>query len=437
MPCLYNKPIFMISLRRPPLLLYSYIATELLAPVFACFLILYGVFFLFRLIPLLEVVLNLGIGPADFIRLFAYIFPHMLLYIIPMASMAGVIIAFSRLSSDREILAMKACGISLRMFLPPVLMVSLAIALLAGFFSVHLIPAGDIAMRQLFFQLAKEKIDKGLKEKQFTDTLGELVVYVDEIDKSNKNGQWQGVYVSDIRNRQQPVIIVAKSGYMVAEPDQMEVKITLNQGTLHSTDGFDNQIISFKKYQLQIPLTLPTKIGKEDISLRDKGSMSQAELLKASRSYDFSPGMRAIFHGEYHHRIALPAGCFILSIIGLTLGLRAGPGRKGVGIPLGLAFFILYYILMTTARIMVEDLKIPVLIGIWLPNIFFLVIAVYLFLRAEAERPMLPQAVDDKLADIFHIISRYISHIFYSITGRKQPLLPKPEDDKTTGSSPP
>ncbi len=424
----------MPSLRRPPFLLYSYIATELLAPFFACFLILYGVFFLIRLVPLLEIVLNLGIGPADFIRLFAYIFPHMLLYIIPMASMAGVIIAFSRLSSDREILVMKSCGISLRMLLPPVIIVSLAISLLTGFFSVRLMPAGDIAMRQLLFQLAKEKIDKGLQEKQFTDSLGDLVVYVDRIDDNNNN-QWHGVFISDMRNREQPIITVAKSGHMIAEPDKMQVKIILTDGTLHSTDGFDNQIISFKRYQLQIPLKPPTKIGKDDVTLLDKGTMSQAELLAASRSPDFPLGLRTMFHAEYHHRIALPAGCFILSIIGLTLGLKAGPGRRGVGIPLGLGFFIFYYLLMTTTGIMVKELKIPVVIGIWLPNIFFLLIAVYLFFRAEAERPILPQAVHDRLADIFHILGRHIYHIFSLINRRHGAIPAKPDDDKTTSST--
>ncbi len=422
-----------MSRLRIPFLLYSYIATELLAPFFACFLVLYGIFFLVRLIPLLEIVLNLGIGPADFIRLFAYIFPHMLLYIIPMASMAGVIIAFSRLSSDREILAMKACGISLRMLLPPVLIVTLAIALLTGLFSVRLIPAGDIAMRQLLFQLAKEKIDKGLQENQFIDTLGELVVYVDKID-GNNNNRWHGVYVSDMRNREQPVIIVAKSGYMLAEIDRMQVTITLSNGTLHSADGVDNQIISFKKYQLQVPLKPPTRIGKEDLTLLDKGTMSQKELFRAATSPDLSPGLRAMLHAEYHHRLALPAGCFILSIIGLTLGLRAGPGRKAVGLPLGLGFFIFYYMLLTTTRIMVEEMKIPVVIGIWLPNIFFLIIAVYLFLRAEAERPILPQVIHNRLIDFLNMISRHISQISHAITKKQQATLPKPEDDKTTSN---
>ena len=223
-----------------PLLLYSYIAAELLAPFFASFLILYGVFFLVRLTPLLEVVLDLQIGFSDFIRLSSYIFPYMLLYVIPMASMTGVIIGFTRLTNDREILALKSCGVSLRKMLPPVIVISVTIAVLTGFFSVHLIPAGEISMRQLMFQLAKEKIDNGLKEKTFTEALGDLVVYVNTID-DDKN--WHGVYVSDMRGRKQPIITIAQKGHMIAESEKMLVTIVLSDGTLHNTDGKDNQVI--------------------------------------------------------------------------------------------------------------------------------------------------------------------------------------------------
>ena len=38
-------------------------------------------------------------------------------------------------------------------------------------------------MKQLMFQVAKEKIDKGIKEHQFTEALGDLVIYVETIDK--------------------------------------------------------------------------------------------------------------------------------------------------------------------------------------------------------------------------------------------------------------
>ena len=72
-----------------PLLLYSYLATEMLAPFFASFIVMNCVFFLVKLIPFLNLTLDLNIGPPDFIRLFTYLFPNIFLYSIPMAAMIG------------------------------------------------------------------------------------------------------------------------------------------------------------------------------------------------------------------------------------------------------------------------------------------------------------------------------------------------------------
>jgi lipopolysaccharide export system permease protein len=419
---------------RLPLLLYSYIATELLAPFFASFLILYGVFFLIRLIPLLDVVLGLGIGFSDFIRLFSYIFPHMLLYVIPMAGMTGVIIAFTRLTNDREILALKACGISLRHMLPSVILVAGAISLLTGFFSIRLIPAGEVAMRQLMFQLAKEKIDKGLKEKQFTEALGDLVVYVDYIDDKE---QWHGVYVSDMRNRQQPIITMARDGHMVAEVNKMLVTIVLGNGTLHNTDGLDNQVIRFKRYQLQIPLKPPTRIDGDDITTIGRGSMTQTQLLAAAGTPGRSPKESIRYMAEYHHRMVLPVGCFILSLLGMPLGLQASPGKKAIGIPMGLGLFVLYYIVYTVAQVMVEDLVLPLVPGMWAPNIIFFALALYVFRRAEQERTLLPQPLQEKLGELQHrIISPITSRcraLVHKLLSRRRGR--RKEDHTVSGSS--
>ena len=395
-----------MRLARPPLLLYSYIATELLAPFFASFIILYCVFFLVRLIPLLEVVLELHIGLADFIRLFSYIFPHMLFYVIPMASMAGVIICFTRMTNDREILAFKACGISLRKMLPPVVLIAAAIATLTGFFSVQLIPAGAVAVKQLMFHLAKEKIDKGLKEKEFTEALGDLVVYVDTIDKEDN---WHGVFVSDMRGRQQPLITVAKSGHLEAEMDKMMVTVILNDGTLHNAEGLDNQVIRFQRYQLQIPLRPPTRIGREDVTVMDRGSMSQEQLLANAAHYGPDTRQGRIFRAEYHHRLALPVGCFILSLLGLPLGLLAGPGKRAVGLPLGLACFVLYYITYTITGVMGEEGVLPLVFGMWLPNILLLALTVFVFLRADQEKPVVPERIQMVVATLFerHFLSLF------------------------------
>ncbi len=404
-----------------PLILYSYVAAELLAPFFASFIILYGVFFLIRLTPLLEIVLELQIGFADFIRLSSYIFPYMLLYVIPMASMTGVIIGFTRLTNDREILALKACGVSLRQMLPPVILIAVIIATMTGFFSVQLIPAGETSMRQLMFQLAKEKIDNGLKARTFTEALGDLVVYVDTIDEQ-KN--WHGVYVSDMRGRKQPLITIAQTGHMIAESEKMLVTIVLNNGTLHNSEGQDNQVIDFKRYQLQIPLNPPTKVGGDDITRLSRGSMSQHQLLEAADKYGRTSKRGISYLTEYHHRLVLPFGCLILSLLGIPLGLQAGPGKKAAGIPLGLLFFVLYYISFTIFRVFCEDNVLPVVIGMWMPNILFLLLTFYVFYRTDQEKPIFSQRFQDFMADSYEFIALpFKEHVVHGIAN----LLKKPK----------
>ena len=341
----------------------------------------------------------------------------MLLYVIPMAATTGVIIGFTRLTNDREILALKSCGVSLKQMLPPVILIGVLIASLTGFFSLKLIPAGETAMRKLMFQLAKEKIDQGIKEKVFTETLGDLVVYVDEIDDQKL---WHGVYVSDMRGRKQPIITMAKTGFMVAEMEKMMVTIVLRNGTLHNTEKKDNQVIRFLRYQLQIPLNPPTQVGGKDVTKRNSRSMTQQELREAVATHGPETRKGNMYRIEYHHRLVLPVSCLILSLLGLPLGLQAGPGRSAVGIPLGLLFFVLYYMLFTTFKFLCEDMVLPTVLGMWMPNILFILLTIYVFYRVEQEKPILSESLQRFVADCYE---KYVKPVFVLIGLKTKKLL--------------
>jgi len=406
---------------RLPLLLYSYLTSEILAPFFASFLILNSVFFLVRLIPFLNVVLELNIGFADFVRLFSYIFPNMFLYSMPMATMTGMIIAFSRLSVDSEILAFKACGISIYTILPPILLVSLILAGITGYFSVRLIPSGEIAMKRLMFELAKEKIDKGIKENAFTEALGDVVVYVQSIDE--QTGSWRNVWVSDMRGQTVPSVTMAQSGSMVGDTQRMQVTIILENGSLNRPDGAYAQTVAFDRYQINIPLHIPSVIDGRDVAHQSLGSMTMEQLRQASllAGVTTEKGRDALVH--YHKRLALPVGCFILSLLGLPLGLQARVGRGAIGIPLGLGFFILYYILFTIGKNMAQETSVPVAVAMWLPNLIFLVLTLILVRQTASERPLIPPVLTN-IAAAF--VARYLSPVAAKFVARLRILLGLP-----------
>jgi lipopolysaccharide export system permease protein len=378
--------------RPRPQLLYSYIATEMLAPFFASFIIMNCIFFLVKLIPFLDLVLEFDIQFSDFLRSIAYLFPNMLLYSIPMAAMMGIIIGFTRLSNDAEILAFKACGISIYNILPPVFMVSLVIGIFSAYVSIKLIPAGEVAMKQLFYQLTKEKIDKGIKAKQFTAALGDLVVYVDDVDRTTN--EWKHVWVSDARDQKSPTITMAQTGRMSTNLETMAVSIDLYDGSLHRTDTGQNQIIIFKNYRVTIPVSLPrdrnTSFGLD--------SMSMKELREKADQFGVDTLQGRTCLVDYHKRIVLPFGCLIMSLMALPLGLQSGPGKRASGIPLGLAFFIIYYVLYTFGKILAEETTIvPVGISMWLANLFFLILTSIAIYRVANEKPLLSESLNDRI----------------------------------------
>lgn len=346
------------------------------------------VFFLVKLIPFLNFVLDLNIGLSDFIRLFAYLFPNIFLYTIPMASMMGVTIGFARLSSDSEILALKASGISMYNIIPPVAIVTALIALLTSYFSVRLIPLSEVAMKQLTYQLLKEKVNKGIKEQTFTEALGDVVVYVDKIDK--KTGVWTDVWVSDMRGVDNPIITMASSGRMQSNIEDMNVSIILNSGSLHRPSNENAQIVEFDRYQINVPLRPP---DSKATRVKRRSVLTMTELAKEAQLIKEDNESRRKIQIEYHKRLVLPAGCLLISLIGLPLGLQARPGKKAIGIQAGLGIFILYYVFFTLGRNIAEEAVIPVFIAMWAPNTLFFCLALFWIYRVANEQPLIPATV--------------------------------------------
>jgi lipopolysaccharide export system permease protein len=402
-----------------PQLLYTYLATEMLAPFFASFLIMNCVFFLVKLIPFLNFVLELKIDFSDFIRLFAYLFPNIFLYSIPMAAMMGVTIGFARLSSDSEILALKASGISMYNILPPVIIVTAIISLFTAYFSMKLIPLSEIAMKQLTYQLLKEKVNKGIKPHVFTEALGDVVVYVGDIEK--ETGNWTDVWVSDMRGVSNPIITMASTGHMESNIEDMNVTIVLQHGSLHKPDKEDVQIVEFDQYKINIPLRPP---NSKATRVKKRTVLSMSELLEESKNEDLPIKVRKRLLIEFHKRMVLPAGCLLISLIGLPLGLQARPGKKAIGIQAGLGIFILYYIFFTIGKSLAEDADVPIGLTMWTPNFLFFCLAVFWIYRISNEQSLIPLFITDNVKKLSSYI-RQLFLVFRLLIGSKLGIITK------------
>lgn len=362
-----------------PRLLYTYLVNQILAPFYASLVILYSILFLGKLIPILDVILDYHIALFDFIRLYAYFSPQLLLFALPMASMLGIILGTTRINNENELMVLRASGISLYKMLPPVIIVAICTALLTGFFSIYLIPAGNRAKVELAFRLATERVERAIHEKRFSENLGDIILYADRIDA--KNEKWDGVYISDMRNHKHPVTIISETGKISSDTGRNILSISLRKGTLHRTTADTDQTINFDRYDMNLPLETPRA---NPLAKTGRSTMSQGELRAESKRLGRN-SQGATFLNEYHERLALPVGCFILTILGFPMGFLSGPRHKSIGLSLGLASFILYYVFLTGSKTISESLVMPAFIAMWLPNLIFLLLTLFLLKKVAQE----------------------------------------------------
>ncbi|MBZ0166207.1 MAG: LptF/LptG family permease, partial [Candidatus Omnitrophica bacterium] len=112
-------------------ILRNYILKECLVPFIVSMLLLNSVFLLGSLIRLTNLVINKGVALSTVGEAFVWYIPMLMGYTMPIACMISVIVAFSRLSADNEIIAIRASGIHLGRILLSICVLGLLMSLVA------------------------------------------------------------------------------------------------------------------------------------------------------------------------------------------------------------------------------------------------------------------------------------------------------------------
>lgn len=85
------------------------------------------------------------------------------------------------------------------------------------------------------------------------------------------------------------------------------------------------------------------------------------------------------FEVEYHKRFATPFAAFILTLIGVSLSCEKRKGGMGLSLGVGLALSFSYILFQTISATFAINAGWPAMISVWIPNIIFIMIALYLY----------------------------------------------------------
>lgn len=365
-------------------LLSRYIFKELVS-VFALALLIFTlVLLLSRMLRLTDLVLNKGVPLSVVLKLLVYLSPSFLILIIPISLLVSAITVFSKLSTDSEIVAMKATGMSFLHMLGPVLVLSVAAYIATSYLIFVAFPTGNLAFQQVMFNLVRSKAALDIRPRVFNDTFSGLVLYAQEVP-ANDNVV-RGVFIADRRQRDQSQTIVAQEGRLVLDPARRRVVLELRNGTIHKLlPGRERyQILHFRRHELALNLR-----GLLDTGQPKKGvkQMTADELrLLVDQA---PPGSRegAIALVEYYKKFSLPVAALLLGFVGAPLGMvNRRSGRSG-GFVISAAVVLFYYLLYTMGEGLGDEGRIPALLAMWMPNVVIALLAVYLVSKTAMERP--------------------------------------------------
>ncbi len=365
-------------------LIHRYLIREMLPPFGITLIFFLFIFLMTKLLEVTNFVVNYDVDAWIIGLMLLYSVPFFLQFVIPMAVMMGVLLAFLRLSSDNETVAMKACGISVYRVLGPAMGFSLLGTLLTAWVTVYAMPWGSTSLKQMTLKLAASSLEVGLKERSFNDQFQDVVVYVGEVDVHG--GTLHHLFIEDRRNPKVISTIIAPTGRLHKSTAALSAHLQLDDGSITQVDLATRSAnaVHFDRYDLRLNLQLDAAKGKGEGKHRSE--MSLAEMKNYLRSYGKRDSRYYRTLMDYHKKFSIPLAGLVLGLLAVPLGFKSGGARKSYGVGLGLILFLLYYILLTAGWTYGKTGVVPPLVGMWAPNVIFASLGSFFLLRCASDR---------------------------------------------------
>jgi LPS export ABC transporter permease LptG/LPS export ABC transporter permease LptF len=350
-------------------ILDRYVLRELMAPFWLSLLLLT---FALEIPPILqhgETLIAEGASWDVVVRVLATLVPQALGITIPMALLVGILIALGRLSGDREIVAMEACGVSPGRLLRPLLLFGLIATAATTYVMIVALPAANQAFREITFKLLMTRGETKIKPRVFYTAFPNLVIYVREV---TPGVGWSDVMVTESSTPTQPKTYLAKKGRLLLDESKRTVQMVLIDGTHHSVN-FDDP----EKYEQGTFAQTMLVIDPESVFPRmgpTKGAMEmtiaelKAEMADLRKQNIFPHNQIMTWQKKY----SIPAACLAFLLIALGMGVSHRRDGRLAAFVLGIGVVFVYWILMYISEAIAKASLLPywfAWLAMWVPNI--------------------------------------------------------------------
>jgi LPS export ABC transporter permease LptF/LPS export ABC transporter permease LptG len=308
----------------------------------------------------------------------AALFPNVLIFTLPMAVLAGVVIGFARMGSDSEVVAMRAAGVSTWTLLWPVLILGLIVSIATTYLNLIEAPQAARDLKRAAVQGALAKLDSPVEPRTFTTDIPGYVVYVRDGDKVQ--GSWGRVFIY-AQDHDSTQILTARSGRIDSSADKselvlsdaMKVKIPPPEGNQKSyvVERLDQLRIAFNTGRASLIQSLNEKEMSPD-------EMEWRDLLDLSRNGNAVEQRGA--RRTINRRLALSVSPLVFSLLAGAIGSRVRRGGRGAGALISLVVVVVYYLFSLLGESLSRVGSVPPIVGGWISTalmLFFSFVILY------------------------------------------------------------
>lgn len=325
----------------------------------------------------------------------AALLPGVLVFSIPLATLAGIIVGFSRMGSDSEIVAMRAAGVGSWTMIWPALLIGLLFTGATTYLHVKEAPEAARDLERIALQGMLAKLDSPVEPRTFS-TLPRYVIYVR--DGNKELGTWGRVFIFAQQSDRTTKVYTARSGRIDSSGDQAELVLTdvlatkfpsataereVNAPASNEIPGNDEKSYVVERFG-QLRFSINT--GRADVMQRLNQPDTNADAMDWSALHDRVIRGSVAERNEavriLNRRAALSLAPLVFSLLGAILGLRIRRGGKSAGVLLTIIVVIFYYLLSLLGESFARAGTVSPYVGPWLATIFILALSLlFLFVK--------------------------------------------------------
>ncbi len=415
-------------------IVYGYIAKEFFFSFLIAFSFFFIIFFINQILVMAEQIFSKHVPFNDVILLLFYSMPIFIAFSFPFGSLVGALMAVGRFSSDNEILAFQASGISFFRLMVPMLIIGIIFSLLSFVTNDYFLPAGNIKLVKLYTKILHSNPAVEL-EPYSIRKYGDAIIVTGGVKGSTINN----MTLIDRRSGKGNRVIVAKNTTLSKENKQkgvvaLEMKdVFLIDRDRNNSDSYSYSTareliynILLKDISISFGSTGPAEMSSFDVwqvikkkkaQLEVKKQNKQLELEKLSfeicsgigeildvrNTTDISNKIRSLqitfrrykgkreskvrdrelqyYRIEFNKKFAIPVACLLFMIFGFPVGMLVKRSGRAIGFGIGFIVSFLYWGILFLGQNFGARLYFSPVLSIWMADIVVIVFAIIFLIR--------------------------------------------------------